>query len=759
MMIRSHCLKWYALFAVALASPLPAQMPSLATKPAAEPSAAEKPEEAEARLQLWSKEARLTFAQVSEPGAETRLPPGIDPAALSEYRRDLEQIISGIKQLQKILAALPEARKASDAARAANASWTGFPTAPPYSVLLLDELLNQQQALQERLISYRSSEELFTRRLATLQEEAKLSEANSRRLLTAAAESPTGDSAPGWRLAADRAKSRFLALRGSFIQNNLHLIQDQAATAQQQLTLLERQITLLKQHPIFTTEDLEKVKKAAEDRQAAFRKEITTLRKTQQEATTTRAKAQATLDLLLKPSADHAPPAEPTPALALATLKLEAAETRVDALQSIYDNLESLIQLESHGLDLYQQRKTLIDSPSKDSSTAALQSLRAAYDRLSAWESVAANDLTTINADLSKQESRLTTVAAEDPRLLSMNELRAALWEKQASTQRVHQALTSQRRVLKHWLDDYTPSTSANPISEKVSKIITSTRSLITQIWGFEVSQYVETSVIGGVPLPVNKAVTLGQFIIALLFFSISYYLANRIKNRFRDLIVRRGHIADAQARTVFNWLMILIGFLLMLSTLAFLKIPLTVFAFFGGALAIGIGFGAQTLIKNFISGIIVLFERKVRVGDIVDVGGVVGSIIEINTRSSVLRGGDGKETLIPNSLFLENRVTNLTLSNRLVRRRLDVPVALTSSVQDVQTILKEAVERHGLVLKSPEPIVTFEDFTHGSHLFAIYYWTEFNDKTNSDVVASDLRFMIEKRFAEAGILFPEKSS
>jgi potassium-dependent mechanosensitive channel len=757
MMIRSHCLKWYALFAVALALPLPAQMPSLATKHVAEPSAAEKPEEAEARLQLWSKEARLTFAQVSEPGAETRLPPGIDPAALSEYRRDLEQIISGIKQLQKILAALPEARKASDAARAANASWTGFSEGPPYSVLLLDELLNQQQALQERLISYRSSEELFKRRLATLQEEAKLSEANSRRLLAAATESPTGDSAPGWRLAADRTKSRFLALRGSFIQNNLHLIQDQAATAQQQLTLLERQITLVKQHPVFTTEDLEKVKKAAEDRQAAFRKEITTLRKTQQEATATRAKAQAALDLLLKPSADDVP-AEQTPALALATLKLEAAETRVDALQSIYDNLESLIQLESHGLDLYQQRKTLIDSPATDSSTAALQSLRAAYERLSAWESVAANELTTINADLSKQESRLTTVAAEDPRLLPMNELRAALWEKQASTQRVYQALTTQRQVLEHWLDELTPSSTANPISEKVSKITASTRSLITQIWGFEVSQYVETSVIGGVPLPVNKAVTLGQFIIALLFFSISYYLANRIKNRFRDMIVRRGHIADAQARTVFNWLMILIGFLLMISTLAFLKIPLTVFAFFGGALAIGIGFGAQTLIKNFISGIIVLFERKVRVGDIVDVGGVAGTIIEINTRSSVLRGADGKETLIPNSLFLENRITNLTLSNRLVRRRLDVPVALTSSVQDVHTILKEAIERHGLVLKNPEPIVTFEDFTHGSHLFAIYYWTEFNDKTNSDVVASDLRFMIEKRFAEAGILFPEKS-
>lgn len=480
------------------------------------------------------------------------------------------------------------------------------------------------------------------------------------------------------------------------------------------------------------------------------------MRKTQQEASATRAKAQASLDLLNKSNSPDAP-VEQTPSLTLASLKLEASETRVDSLQFISDNLESLIQLESHGLEFYQKRQLLTKNPPKSSSAPDLQFLRDGYDRLAAWGSVTANDLANINADLGNQESRLTTLSAEDPQLLLINDCRTALWEKQTSIQRVYQTINSQQQLLKRWLDEFSPDTKRQPISETVTNLTSSTWTFIKQVGGFEIFQYDVTTFIDGVPLTVNKAVTLNQFIIALLCFSISYYLANRIKNRFRDVVVRRGHIADAQARTLCNWLMIFIGFLLLVSTLSFLKIPLTVFAFFGGALAIGIGFGAQTLIKNFISGIIMLFERKIRVGDIVDVGGVTGSIIEINTRSSVLRGGDGKETLIPNSLFLENKITNLTLSNRRVRRKITIPVALGSSPSAVTAILNETIDRHGLVLKSPEPIVTFEDIADNAFVFAIYYWTEFNDKTNSDVVASDLRYMIEKRCSEASIVFPAR--
>ena len=200
---------------------------------------------------------------------------------------------------------------------------------------------------------------------------------------------------------------------------------------------------------------------------------------------------------------------------------------------------------------------------------------------------------------------------------------------------------------------------------------------------------------------------------------------------------------------------MIVIGVFLAVGTLSFLKIPLTVFAFFGGALAIGLGFGMQTLIKNFISGIIVLAERKVRVGDVLDVEGIIGTVIEINTRSSILRSSDEVETMIPNSLFLEKRVTNRTLSSAKMRRSLRVGAAYGSSPQKVMEILSDAATRHGLVLKSPAPFAVLDDFGDSALIFSLYFWLELKGGTNAMIVASDLRLMIEKRFAEAGVSLP----
>jgi potassium efflux system protein len=339
--------------------------------------------------------------------------------------------------------------------------------------------------------------------------------------------------------------------------------------------------------------------------------------------------------------------------------------------------------------------------------------------------------------------------------LIPLNDVRTSLWNKQAIIQRAVQATATQNRMLKRWLDEFEESNSHQPLTERFSEGIAAAWTRIRDIWSIDVFTYDDTVMISGVATTQERGVSLGKLFAALTGFLVAYLIARKIKNRLSSTVVRRGHLAEAQARTLSNWLMIVVSLGLALGTLHFLKIPLTVFAFFGGALAIGLGFGTQTLIKNFISGIIVLFERKIRVGDIVDVGGISGSITEINTRSSVLKSGDGKETLVPNSLFLENRVTNLTLSNRRVRRKILVRVALSSPVQTVTAILKEAVERHGLVLKEPAPIITFEDFADNGHLFAIYYWTEFNDKTNGDVVASDIRFMVEKRFSEMGIQFP----
>jgi small-conductance mechanosensitive channel len=184
-------------------------------------------------------------------------------------------------------------------------------------------------------------------------------------------------------------------------------------------------------------------------------------------------------------------------------------------------------------------------------------------------------------------------------------------------------------------------------------------------------------------------------------------------------------------------------------------KIPLTVFAFLGGALAIGFGFGAQVLIKNFISGVMLLIERPIKVGDIVQIGDIVGAVTNISIRSSTIRTTDGIETLIPNSVFVESNVTNWTYSSPRVRRSVKVGVAYGSDTRKVGDTLLAVAERHGQVLKDPAPRVIFEDFGADGLAFSLEFWIDYAKGADSRLIASDLRFMIEKALAEAGIGIP----
>jgi potassium efflux system protein len=175
--------------------------------------------------------------------------------------------------------------------------------------------------------------------------------------------------------------------------------------------------------------------------------------------------------------------------------------------------------------------------------------------------------------------------------------------------------------------------------------------------------------------------------------------------------------------------------------------------------LAIGVGFGTQTLIKNFISGILILLERNIKVGDTIDVDGVVGRIVTVDIRASTVLGFDGVETVIPNSMFLENKVTNWTHTNARLRRIVWVGVAYGSLTTQVRDILAECANEHGLILKDPPAEALFDDFGDNSLIFALYFWIDYGPEVNPLQVASDLRFMIDKRFAEENIViaFPQR--
>ncbi len=204
----------------------------------------------------------------------------------------------------------------------------------------------------------------------------------------------------------------------------------------------------------------------------------------------------------------------------------------------------------------------------------------------------------------------------------------------------------------------------------------------------------------------------------------------------------------------------IILGFLLLVfMILEYLNVPLAAFAFISGAVAIGVGFGAQNIINNFISGWILMWERPIKIGDFLELGEVRGTVESIDTRSTRIRRVDGVHLLVPNSFLLENTVTNWTLVDRLVRTSVNVGVAYGSDVQKVTELLRQSAEEHVDVLKDPPYNVLFEDFGDNSLVFCLDVWIFAGAERGLRLIRSDLRYRIDELFRENDIViaFPQR--
>lgn len=197
----------------------------------------------------------------------------------------------------------------------------------------------------------------------------------------------------------------------------------------------------------------------------------------------------------------------------------------------------------------------------------------------------------------------------------------------------------------------------------------------------------------------------------------------------------------------------------LAVTTLDLLNVPLTAFAFVTGAIAIGVGFGAQNIINNFISGWILMWERPIRLGDFLEIGDTRGTVETIDTRSTRIRRIDGVHLLVPNSHLLENIVVNWTLVDRLARSVVRVGVAYGSPVQKVAELIEQAVKAEDAVLLEPAPLVIFEDFGDSALIFDVYYWIEASRERDLRVIRSNIRFRIVALFTENDIViaFPQR--
>lgn len=261
------------------------------------------------------------------------------------------------------------------------------------------------------------------------------------------------------------------------------------------------------------------------------------------------------------------------------------------------------------------------------------------------------------------------------------------------------------------------------------------------------------------IPLGEN-AITVGQLLLVLLVVIIGYGISKLLEKILSRRLQKSGMRPDA-AQTLQRILFYVLIVCVALTALSLLHIPITAFAFLTGAIAIGVGFGAQNIINNFISGWILMTERPVRIDDFIEVDEHEGTVERIGNRSTRIRRVDGVHILVPNSQMLERTVVNWTLVDERIRTTLTVGVAYGSPTRRVAELFMQAVSEQDQVLKDPPPRVFFIDYGDSALIFEAYFWTNAGNAGEGHLrqIRSEVRHRLGELFATEGIViaFPQQ--
>lgn len=245
------------------------------------------------------------------------------------------------------------------------------------------------------------------------------------------------------------------------------------------------------------------------------------------------------------------------------------------------------------------------------------------------------------------------------------------------------------------------------------------------------------------------------QTIISLIVFSILlFYLTGKLRKIVVEkLLIKTKMDIGAQQATgsIIRYFFLVVGFIIILQTMG---IDLTALNVLAGAVGIGLGFGLQNVVNNFISGIIILFERPIKVGDRIEVGNVEGDVVRVGGRSTEVVTNDNISIIVPNSKFITENIINWSHNDRKVRFRIPVSVAYGSDVHLVKRLLLEVAEEVPDVLDDPVPGVRLMEFGESGLKFELRAWST-TLIHRKGLLISNLNFGILDKFNKHGIEIP----
>jgi small-conductance mechanosensitive channel len=649
-----------------------------------------------------------------------------------------EQQLEGLDRLALLNEQRAELQRAAEA-------WRGFDTPAPHSVLMVDALRDEFAAASEQAAQARERLALFQRVEDSLGARLKASQAAARQASEAAsaARGSPSQAQAEWRQRLAALNAAVDGAGASLLQIARQVAQREVENAAVAVDFAQRKLNAAGVAFALPREDLDRVLAGVADRRRTVEKQLA-------QANVAAAAAAEALAAARRARAQRAEATASAVELAEDELDVAARQEAVaTATLRVRLMRELLLQLDGERA-LWEARASALTLTDPVRLRAARERLNEALARTSATTQYVESQLASAASRLRDEEARHAgSASAAAVRLLNALRVRESELARARDESRRLERLLSRFRAD---FDERRTSTWGDRLRDRAAGIWLALRSA----WNFELVAIDDSlTTEDGRKISVSRSITVGKTFGALLIVLLGYGIASFVARRIERRLVRTGRVTAQSGALVRKWFLFVIGAMLLLVALLGASIPLTAFAFLGGALAIAAGFGLQNLLKNLVSGVMLLVERPLRLGDLIEVDGIRGRVTEIGIRASTIRSADGIESMIPNSRFVEGNLTNWTFSSDATRQTITVGVAYGSPLRKVNEILSEVLQRHGHVLKDPAPQVYADEFADSSINFSLTYWVEMTQQSDVRRVKSDLLLMIDRAFEEAGISIP----
>lgn len=669
-------------------------------------------------------------------------PAGASPGEWAQYQQIQSSEARALSAHVNALRNLAEVRRAEEDKAATRQAWKGFAQAPPYDIALVDDWWGQvrrkTREMEATRVEQRLVDGVFEQAKKNLLEAQQAQRLARERAQTS--NDPSLAARMNWLADLAEINSRYAEARLGMFETLRNLFAETLASHQAERQWLEEKAAEASRTVKFTQQELNALLAKLAEQASAIEQ------KTEQ-AEAAEHQAQSELEQLRKQIN--------APQSAASQQQLETARIEADAADSRLNSL----RLMSYGITLirqaWQQRHLGMlarDSYSLQQTGGLIDDYR---ERIVEWRSAIQADSKRTQANLALLAAQLAEWQSEmgDRRLVE-RQYRAYL-ERDALLRQNQNQIEQGEGMLYNWQQVNRVTYQDVSWADRLhGATLTVTRALAA-VWNFEMITVDDSIVVEGREITGKRSVTLGKLVQVVLILVLGLWLTGRISAYARRWLLARYTGEESAALLWLRLSSIGMGVGLVVLALITAHIPLTAFAFMGGALALGLGFGAQNILNNFISGVILLVEKPIKPGDIVEVDGIRGRVHDIGSRCCQVQRFDGIDMLIPNSVFLEKTVTNWTLSDQLLRFSVMVGVAYGTPIETAMQLIREATTDHLAVLKVPLPLVLLEDFGDNALQLRVDYWLDISLQDNSRQVASEIRLSIEKRFAEHGIAIP----